>query len=178
LSLPLFASPLALEFIAGCFIGWLVRTRELPWSGVSLMVGLALLAGGGSYVGANHPLDAQYGLVRVGVFGTASALIVYGAIGLERRGALTVPRWASFWGDASYSTYLTHMYVLWLLAAAWPWAASSGSAYAWAATLVGVMACAAVAGACHVIVERPLIRLAAKLLAPAQKPLPATAQAT
>ena len=176
LSLPLFASPLALEFIAGCVIGWLARTRTLWGGGVSLLAGMMLLAVGGSYVGANHPLDAQYGLVRVGVFGTASALIVYGAIGLERRGLLTVPRWVSFWGDASYSTYLTHMYVLWLLAAAWPWAAS-GSTHAWMASLVGVVACAAAAAVCHVAVERPLIRLAAKRLAPTTPPLPATAGA-
>jgi exopolysaccharide production protein ExoZ len=177
LSLPLFASPLALEFIAGCVIGWLIRKRDLPWGGFSLLVGIALLAVGGVYVGANHPLDAQYGLMRVGVFGTASALIVYGSIGMERRGLMTIPRWVSFMGDASYSTYLTHMYVLWLLAAAWPWAPTSGSTYAWVASLVGLVACSAVAGLCHIAVERPLIRLTARLLAPTAPPLPATAGA-
>jgi peptidoglycan/LPS O-acetylase OafA/YrhL len=174
LSLPLYASPLALEFIAGCMVGWLTRTRALPWGGASLLVGVVLLAVGGSYVGENHPVEAQYGLIRVGVFGTASALVAYGAMGLERSCRLPIPRWISFWGDASYSTYLTHMYVLWLLAAVWPWAASHGSTAAWVVSTIGVVACLAVAAACHLAVERPMMQLATRRLAPSAAPLPVT----
>ena len=40
------------------------------------------------------------------------ALILYGAITLERQGRLSLPRWFNRLGDASYSIYLSHVLVL------------------------------------------------------------------
>jgi len=96
--------------------------------------------------------------MRAAVFGGAAALIVYGAVGLERRGLMPIPRWAVFWGDASYSTYLTHMYVLWLVAVVWPTLGQRTVGGPWMATLIGVASCGAASAVCHVGVERPLNR--------------------
>jgi peptidoglycan/LPS O-acetylase OafA/YrhL len=156
LALPLYASPLALEFIAGCVIGWLARRGQSAWAATAAAAGAAGLVAGGGYVGMKFPIDAHYGLVRAGVFGGAAALLVYGAVGLERRGWFSIPRRAVFWGDASYSTYLTHMYVLWLVAAAWPSLGRSAAGGPWMATLIGVAACSAASAMCHCAIERPL----------------------
>jgi exopolysaccharide production protein ExoZ len=159
LMLPLYASPLALEFIAGCIIGWLVQREVTTLAQAAAISGLAVLMTLGGYVGMAYPLDAHYGLMRAGVFGGGSALLAYGCIGLEKRGELIVPRWMVFWGDASYSTYLTHMYALWLVAAALPPVASASLFSAGLRTLMGLAACGAVAATVHVGFERPLIRL-------------------
>jgi peptidoglycan/LPS O-acetylase OafA/YrhL len=159
LQLPLVASPFTLEFIAGCFIGWAVRRGAMPLAGTAAAAGVLVFVAVGGYVSAHYPFDAEYGLVRVLTFGTASALMTYGAVGLDRQGRLTAPRWITFWGDASYSTYLTHWYVLLAFARFWPW--SSGASPQWTASLLAVAACGATAAVVHLAVERPLTRAAA-----------------
>ncbi|HEX6960536.1 MAG TPA: acyltransferase family protein, partial [Lacipirellula sp.] len=171
LSLPLFASPLALEFMAGCLVGLAVKRGVSTLAGLSLGLGLGLLLLVGGYIGQHFPQEAHYGLTRAGIFGGAAALIVYGAAGLERSGWLYVPRWLVFWGDASYSTYLTHMYVLWVVAAVWPATVAARSSAppdsvdAWLRTASAIAVCGCVAAACHVAVERPLHRLLVRRLA-------------
>jgi exopolysaccharide production protein ExoZ len=101
-------SPLILEFLAGVAIA---RLRPPERLGVPLVVlGLAWIA--------MSPLD-QYARVmgdgtfeRVAHWGIPAALIVYGARGLERlfaRKAFDVP---VMLGDASYSIYLFHPFVV------------------------------------------------------------------
>ena len=46
------------------------------------------------------------------LYGAASAMALYGAVGLERAGRLRVPNWLFAIGSASYSIYLTHMILL------------------------------------------------------------------
>ena len=45
-------------------------------------------------------------------WGIGVGLIIFGAIPLERAGILNVPLWMVFLGDASYSIYLAHPFVL------------------------------------------------------------------
>jgi peptidoglycan/LPS O-acetylase OafA/YrhL len=46
------------------------------------------------------------------MYGSASALIIFGLAVWERSGNISFPRWASFLGAASYSIYLFHTYAL------------------------------------------------------------------
>ena len=166
LALPLVASPLVLEFIAGCFIGWLLKHGALPHSKLALGVGIAWLLVIGTHYGANHFDEAAYGVVRIGVFGVPSILIIYGTLGLERCGRLWHSPSMVFWGDASYSLYLTHAYVLYafaVLLSRWP-LMQQGPAY-W--TLIGscLITCGAVGAITYRWVERPLTKSAQLIMA-------------
>lgn len=160
LRVPLLASPLALEFIAGCFIGWRARTGRMPLGAVSLAAGLVTLAAIGSALRMRFPLDMHYGIARVAVFGTAAALIAYGCIALERDQKLRVPRALKLGGDASYSLYLTHMYVLWGVARLWPASPASDAegVLRAAMTPVALLACVVAALGSYRWIERPLHR--------------------
>jgi exopolysaccharide production protein ExoZ len=162
LRVPLFASPLALEFIAGCFIGWRARRGGMPFGFAALTLGLTMLAIAGSALRMRYPLEMHYGLARVAIFGISSALMVYGCISLERAQKLRVPGWLKSCGDASYSLYLTHMYVLWGVASIWPQASTSSGVGATgvAMTAVALLACGLAAAISYLWIERPLHRLA------------------
>ncbi|MEQ8211422.1 MAG: acyltransferase [Lacipirellulaceae bacterium] len=166
LSLPIFASPLTLEFLAGCLIGWYACERKHCLPAVSLWVGAALLLLVGYFVGNYYPDESQYGLLRVSVYGTAAALVVAGAVGLEQLG-----RWPrlpgqglwdglAFWGNASYSLYLSHVYVIALVAKLQSGLSpemTPATRFAW--TLVCLACCGLVAALGHLLVEQPLLRL-------------------
>jgi peptidoglycan/LPS O-acetylase OafA/YrhL len=160
LSLPLVASPLALEFIAGCFIGCRARTGRMPLGAAALAAGLVTFAAIGGALRMRYPLELHYGIARVAVFGTGAALIAYGCIALEREQKLRVPQLLKLAGDASYSLYLTHMYALWGVAQLWPTSPASGVEGAWRAAMtpVALFACGATAVISYRWIERPLHR--------------------
>lgn len=158
LKLPLFASPLTLEFLAGCLIGWYVSERKLRLAAVNLWTGTALLLLVGYFVGNDYPDKSQYGLLRVSVYGTAAALIVAGAVGLERQGRWKRLPGLTFWGNASYSLYLSHIYVIALVAKLQIRVSpelTPLTRFAW--TLVCLACCGLVAALGHLWVEQPLL---------------------
>jgi peptidoglycan/LPS O-acetylase OafA/YrhL len=165
LRLPLIASPLTLEFISGCFIGWYAKRGATLGGSAAILAGSILFIGG-SAVGMRYPQELHYGLERVAVFGCGSALIVYGCIALERTRKLRVPQAVKYCGDASYSLYLTHMYVLWGVARLWP-APLNGQSTAGpqlALTSIAIAACGAIAAASYFWLEQPLHRLSLRIL--------------
>jgi len=168
LALPVYASPLVLEFIAGCAIGWAARRRQMPAAALALLLGGVLLVAGGYFASA-YPATAQYGPLRAAIFGAAAVLLAYGAIGLELTGRLRVQRGIIFWGDASYATYLTHVYVILLVARLWPRSAT-GESLGWLAAVTCLAACGAVAAAVHLGFERPLHRRLVAALSSARRP--------
>lgn len=112
------ASPMGWEFIAGAWIG--LHGKQLPahlaslmfWLGVlGFLLGVALLDKFGIY---DHPP-----LLRTAVFGSCSAWMVLGLV----RGEVVHPhrthRTLENIGDASYSIYLSHLFVLKLLGHLW-----------------------------------------------------------
>lgn len=160
LSLPIFASPLTLEFLAGCLVGWYACERKLPLPAVNLWAGIALLLLVGFFIGNYYPDESQYGVLRVSVYGTAAALIVAGAVGLERQGRLARLPGITFWGDASYSLYLSHVYVIAMVAKLQSRISpelTSSTRFAW--TLLCLACCGFVAALGHLWVEQPLLRL-------------------
>jgi peptidoglycan/LPS O-acetylase OafA/YrhL len=166
LQLPVYASPLVLEFLLGCCIGAAVRTRTVRWAGAALAAGIVALGVVGTYVGAAFTWESQYGLTRLVVYGLPSALIVYGAVSFEVVRGTSPRRWLDFWGDASYSTYLTHVYVILLFSRiATTRLAEAPIWLVWLAAAGCLICCGLVAAACYVLVERPMHRRLAHAVA-------------
>src|SRR4029079_18506462 len=106
---------------------------------------------------ASQQVEGGTDLTRVATFGGASTLLISAVVTRELAGARRAPHALTFWGDASYSLYLTHGYVIQafgVLATRWP-AGQRGAAKIGLA-LACLAACGAVAAICHLTVERPL----------------------
>jgi exopolysaccharide production protein ExoZ len=166
------ANPIYLEFAAGVALAlvW-PRLRSLPtWLGAILVAigiaGVCTTAILGT-VEIARLLDAQSTLAdeiafrRVGWFGFPAALIVAGALILERSIASWPLTKALAWlGDASYSIYLAHsltMLALWNLA----WKPLHPSA--WITIPVGICVGLGAGVLLHMKVEKPLIELFRRL---------------
>ncbi len=155
----LIASPLTLEFIAGALLG-------LHWHRMPAHIGGYLMASGiAIYALAAMLLPDSYEpareiWLRVACFGTASALIVVGAVMLEAGGRVRVPQWLRSLGNASYSLYLSHIFVLSAIGRAWSRLSPSDSLLNHAVFLLVAMAASLfVAHIVHRSVERPLLEL-------------------
>jgi len=101
-----YGNDLILEFIFGCFIAeqylaGKTLTINVSWSLLMLGILEILL----SYRGLNSTNLSHF---RSLYWGLPSALIVFSLLSLEKEGAIKIPRFLTGWGDASYSTYLTH----------------------------------------------------------------------
>lgn len=165
LALSLFASPLALEFIAGCVIGWLFMRGRMPGAGSALVLGLAWFLAIGGWLGATRFEEAAYGMVRIVAFGVPAALLLYGTLGLEHAGRLRSWPALSAVGDASYSLYLTHAYVVRGMAGlGGSWFGAMGSAPQWLIPAVCFVASLAAGFACHRLIEKPLTSSFQRLL--------------
>ena len=108
--LQLSASLLTLEFLAGAGAAWLILRGHILAPKLCLALGtigavVALL-----FYKERGPDLMLWG--RVAVYTLPFALIIYGAVALERAGKLSVPRPLVRLGDWSYSLYLSHLLVL------------------------------------------------------------------
>lgn len=129
-------SPLLLEFLAGVIIARVVRQARVPgWAAAAAMLcGVALLRHWMIDIPAEGAAPRHIAeLYRVLALGVPAALLVAGAVLLERTWAF--PRPVLHLGDASYSIYLTHFFIPGLCAKLFVWA---GLAYADANLFVGV----------------------------------------
>jgi peptidoglycan/LPS O-acetylase OafA/YrhL len=100
------------EFISGAVAGILIRRSHIGFAAPALIAGISLLVVVLSFrdMAADFITDRSW--TRVILVGVPCALIVYGMAAQERRGALRAPNWLAALGDASYSTYLSHVLVL------------------------------------------------------------------
>jgi exopolysaccharide production protein ExoZ len=104
-----------LEFIGGCAAMAGAQRYRGRGAGLALAVsGLLFLAAVMWQIDAGR-LMVQSELVRVSVFGPASALLVYGLLALDVRGGVTVPKWLVRSGDWSYAIYLSHWLMIMLV---------------------------------------------------------------
>lgn len=102
--------PLTYLFIAGALVGTAIRAGHGRFARASLLTGSVLLPVGWivhTQLGA--PQDAASTIV---LLGAAFVPFVYGATALELTRRLPWPAWLHQAGDASYSTYLSHVLVV------------------------------------------------------------------
>lgn len=128
LSLWFYVSTLLWEFAFGMLLGTNVKAiRRLPrWLGAVLVFGGLIPLLTWNAPGVSYWRGAQWGIPALAV--------VAGAIALEAHWGKNAPRWALELGDASYSIYLIHTFVLpvvgmWLMR--WP--------HGWPAEIVAAM---------------------------------------
>ncbi|MEZ6120975.1 MAG: hypothetical protein R3C28_31015 [Pirellulaceae bacterium] len=81
--LPLYASPLALEFIAGVGIGWCFVHKRMKYGRFVLGLGIIWFCLGGPAWEAILERNAEYGHTRLLSYGVAAAMIVYGCLSRE-----------------------------------------------------------------------------------------------
>ncbi len=164
-----YTAPMILEFGAGVIIamyyakGTIIR-REIAVGAIALgvvIVATCALRPAGDLVGS-----------RLTTFGVAAALIVFGAVFLERCGGIAHSSFCKFWGDASYSMYLTHMFAInavamfWISAGLWTTELSL-----WIYLIVAFAVSLATAACCYRLIETPLLKFArsAHVLSPQDK---------
>lgn len=168
--LSLVFSPLLLEFMLGCCVALHVGRLGRRVSIATLVVGmLGFGAGLGALITTEQEFPLGWG--RVLVFGTASALIVAGLVGMERNGHRRVPRPLVALGDASYSLYLCHVPVIAVAGLAWQTLIAASAPEAHAAALLWGFAAALAAGILsYHLIEVPLLRVSRRLTRVAIRP--------
>jgi peptidoglycan/LPS O-acetylase OafA/YrhL len=146
-----FANTIVAEFIFGVLIGIaIMRGLRLP-----PIVALILMCAGFGVI-LTGPVVS--GVLRPLTWGVPAWFIVAGAVALEDRLAPMLPRWLLGTGDASYSIYLMHLFVIPLVylsvARLFP------DALWLPLTVIGsLLASAAIGGLGYVCIERPLLHL-------------------
>lgn len=98
--------PIVIDFLAGMLIAhWVQR----GWSGPSNTVAWAATGIGLIYLFAPGIPRPEYGTLYASVITTlAAALVIMGAVGIERSIGRRIPQWIIYMGAASYSLYLIH----------------------------------------------------------------------
>ncbi len=116
----LFFSPLNLEFVLGACVALYLLRENGRSSALWLIAGIALFV-----LGLLFHVPGKYGnfnWIRALAYGVPSAMMILGAVWMERQGILKIPNPLRHLGDWSYSLYLSHFLVirsikrLWLMA--------------------------------------------------------------
>ncbi len=146
-------TPYHLLFGLGILVALALETEKripaipLFWLGMFIFAAALIVAG---------PFDNSV-IVRLAA-GAGAACLLLGAALLERQHRLTIPRWLSLLGDASYSIYLVHFMVISAVArfayAHWKYLSIPIGGWMLLFILSGVTAGIAV----HYALERPLLR--------------------
>jgi exopolysaccharide production protein ExoZ len=140
-------SPLLVEFLGGIVIARLVIGGvRLPqaWCWLCIGVGVAALC-----VASPRADDDAARLLEYGV---PAFLIVAGAVAAECRGTLRIGTLPRLLGDASYSIYLSHTFVISAVGKVWPsWSPR------WAFLIAATLCSVPVGIAVYRLLERPML---------------------
>jgi exopolysaccharide production protein ExoZ len=147
-------SPLHLLFGFGMAATWLMQRGSVPLPSAIVALGVTVFLLTGADEVYWHLMAAEW---RTLVFGLGAMLAMIGLVELECGGRLKIPAWLRLLGDASYSIYLVHYFVLWFFAKLF-WVSGVAFLLPAAAAFV-LLACLAVAAGvlCHLWIERPLL---------------------
>ena len=152
-ALPLVTNGLLLEFILGCWIGYvyLKRPTLLSWVGwPGLLLGTALLIGS-----AWSPVA----LPSVILWGVPSLLIVAGGLSIERHLRGPLARAAALLGDSSYFLYLSHILLLDVMALLIAPTASLSITLIAIVSVAMATVCLLIAHIGHLTIEAPMLKL-------------------
>ncbi|MEO0440021.1 MAG: acyltransferase [Pseudomonadota bacterium] len=110
--LALMTNSLLAEFLVGAWIAWVtLRVRFPAWMGYAALAGSVLLYAGGIAIGYESMPSAI-------IWGIPSALLIFGAVVLERHIQPEFVTRLSPLGDSSYTLYLVHILLINVLMAA------------------------------------------------------------
>lgn len=152
-------SPMTLEFIGGALIGIYWRKVLAQLALVFIVVGFLLF---GWVMAFPHVFGVQQHdpIYRVLYFGSASLLIVLGAVLYESVKKFTLPRWLQAVGDGTYSIYLSHVFVISALGRLWYLSGTNNSSgqHAFFVALT-ILAALGVGVLSFRFIERPLLNV-------------------
>ena len=155
-------SPLNLEFALGMLIGAAVLRGTIVAPRGTLALGIAGAIAACVVTAYSGREFLAAGWWRPFAVGIPMALIVYGALGVERAGLLA-PRWLRAQGDASYALYLWHVPVIGAIGLAFHRIHLHGTPARIAIVFGGYALAIAVSFAAYRWIERPLLRLSRPL---------------
>ncbi len=149
--------PMGFEFIAGAFVS--IFYSRLPVRAGSAALALGLLGAAVAVWCMNRVgLVDQDHLRRTLVFGSCAVLIVAGLTRRESAGMMGAHRWWHAIGDASYSIYLSHLFVVTLMARFWGRSGLNGSVMEHVGFILVVMAASVCVGlVSYRLIERPMV---------------------
>lgn len=162
--------PMTLEFIAGAAVGLAILKGYARCGRLCLVAGFALLATGYVLYGRGSVI-ADDRWARVVYFGLPFIPIVYGAAAMECRKQWHVLRGISKLGDASYSTYLSHVLVVSVLGRAFIALPLHNTASEIVFVLICLLVANSVGLASFTCLERPTLRFLRARTMRAGKPL-------
>jgi exopolysaccharide production protein ExoZ len=141
-----YTSPIITEFFQGMLIALIHQRRSLAACWMALPVGIAALF-----------LFGNLHAPRLLIWGLPSTLILIGCLALED--AKKMPSWPMFkrLGDASYSIYLSHMFVLQIRLLLWWKVPVKGWLQFLVFTPTAVVGCAFIGIVIYRFVEQPLL---------------------
>lgn len=158
-SFAFYAFSYLIEFLLGAAIAELAMRKALPRPSTSAF----LFAAGVIMLLAFDLMHVDR--ASTPVFPLAATLIVYAAVGLDHRGAVPMIPWFALLGAASYSIYLTNVFVLAALRIMWKALALPMTSMGQIMFLVvGLAVSAAVGTLVHLIYEKPAARMTKRLL--------------
>lgn len=102
-------SPYHIEFVLGALAAYCAKKYPVAMAPGLVMIGLLAFVVVGTQF---NDLAIRIPAAGRGMYGAASALIIFGLAVWERSGKISFPRWASFLGAASYAIYLIHTFLL------------------------------------------------------------------
>jgi peptidoglycan/LPS O-acetylase OafA/YrhL len=156
--LAFYTAPVMLEFVFGMALGEIHASTRLVqgmgrWGGaIAVLGGLAVLLIGP---------DMAPGWPRVLLSGVPALAVVAGVLALDALGAVRDNQLLLLIGNASYSLYLTHPFVISALSQVWRMLQFDKLPLGlWVFAALVVMLCCLVAALCYRLVEVPLIRRA------------------
>lgn len=151
------SNPMGWEFIAGAFVGMYFNRLPLWCARVALVAGIVGAGMAAAVLSAADMVD-QDPLRRTMLFGTCSALVVAGITRRESAGLWRAhPLWRLI-GDASYSIYLSHLFVVTLAARLWGRSGFNGSLATHALFIAAaILLSVAVGIASYTLLEKPIV---------------------
>ncbi|MEP9366378.1 acyltransferase [Xanthobacter sp. VNH20] len=151
--LTFYTSTIIIEFIFGVMVGiWYLQGRALP-----VAAGWALIGVGFAVMLGINEVALQ---TRFLLWGIPAAMIVVGALALEKAGAVRKYPFFVMLGDASYSIYIVHGIALSAAGQIWRKVVPADLPGGIAVFTVGAIIAAVAAGVVvHFTIERPLLRL-------------------
>jgi exopolysaccharide production protein ExoZ len=124
----LITRPFVFDFVFGGLIASRVHDGKHTASVLALAIGLGMVVCVPSLYFIKITLAFPEEWLRLAIFGIPYALVVYGAVALESGGGVVLLSPLKVIGDASYSIYLSHVFVVTALGRLWGWAAIPGIA--------------------------------------------------